>query len=79
MLSEGKIHSVQIIFLDSRERHEACELLEDCKESIILPLLGAAGLNVEISGLEIMNDDPGNNAFHFRAGAFLVEAYHLEY
>ena len=68
MRSVEKMHSIQIIFLDSRERHEACELLEDCKDSIILPLLGACDLHVEIAGLEIMNDDPGNNAFHFRFG-----------
>ena len=48
-------------FLDNRERQKACELLEDCKESIIIPLIGTSDLEVEVSGLEIMNDDPGKN------------------
>ena len=45
---------------DSRERQEACELLQECHESIILPLLGHSPLKIDVSGLEIMNDDPGN-------------------
>ena len=48
-----------IFYLDNRERQEACELLEDCKETIIIPLIGTSGLKIEVSGLEIMNDDPG--------------------
>ena len=48
-----------MFYLDNRERQQACELLGDCKESIIIPLIGASGLEVEVSGLEIMNDDPG--------------------
>jgi hypothetical protein len=43
---------------DSLERQQATELLQDCKEEIILPLLGEDGhLEVEVAGLEIMNDD----------------------
>ena len=49
---------------DARERQEACELLQDCKESIILPLIGHSGLKVEVKGLEIMNDDPGAYLIH---------------
>jgi len=44
--------------MDNRERQKACELLEDCKETIIIPLIGTSGLKIEVSGLEIMNDDP---------------------
>ena len=48
-------------FSDGVERREAIELLQDCKELIILPLLGESGqLEVEVSGLEIMNDDQVN-------------------
>ena len=47
------------LYVDNRERQQACELLEDCKETIIIPLIGSSGLKVEVSGLEIMNDDPG--------------------
>ena len=46
--------------LDERERNLARELLEDCKESLLLPILNDCGLEFEISGLEIMNDDPSD-------------------
>ena len=36
------------------------DLLEDCKENVILPLLDGDQLEFEISGLEIMNDDPSD-------------------
>ena len=58
--------SFQFIYFldtDSRERQKACELLEDCKESIVLPLIGTSGITVEVAGLKIMNDDPGNSKF----------------
>ena len=45
------------LFVDATERRKAIELLQDCKEQVILPHLGEKGLEVEISGLEIMNDD----------------------
>ena len=35
-------------------------MLDDCKESIILPVLDGGQLEFEISGLEIMNDDPSD-------------------
>ena len=38
-------------------------MLEDCKETIIIPLIGTSGLKIEVSGLEIMNDDPGKHIF----------------
>ena len=44
---------------DSDERTRAMELLQDCKEEIVLPLIGGEGLlEVDVAGLEIMNDDP---------------------
>jgi len=45
--------------LDQRERDMARELLMDCKEQIVLPAVGENGLEFEITGLEYMNDDPG--------------------
>ena len=44
-------------FVDATERRKAIELLQDCKEQVILPHLGEKGLEVEVTGLEIMNDD----------------------
>ncbi|XP_023319708.1 activating signal cointegrator 1 complex subunit 1-like [Eurytemora carolleeae] len=43
---------------DERERCLARDILQDCKETLILPLQGETPFQVEISGLEIMNDDP---------------------
>jgi hypothetical protein len=51
------IISIFIRFADATERRKAIELLQDCKEEVILPLLGEEGLEVEVVGLEIMNDD----------------------
>ena len=34
--------------------------MEDCKEHVILPILEGDQLEFEISGLEIMNDDPSD-------------------
>ena len=36
------------------------DMLDDCKENIHLPVLGGDQLEFEISGLEIMNDDPSD-------------------
>ena len=44
--------------LDQRERELARELLMDCNDSIIQPLLKGCSLEFSIEGLEIMNDDP---------------------
>lgn len=43
---------------DERERSLARDILQDCKENIILPLRGEKPFQVDIVGLEIMNDDP---------------------
>jgi hypothetical protein len=46
---------------DDSERDRAAELLQDCKEQICRPLFGGqTDIKVQIKGLEIMNDDPGN-------------------
>jgi len=45
--------------LDERERNMARELLMDCKEQILLPCIGDGGMEFELTGLEYMNDDPG--------------------
>jgi len=45
--------------LDQRERDMAREILMDCKEHVVLPAVGENGLEFEVSGLEYMNDDPG--------------------
>ena len=44
--------------LDQRERNLARDILMDCKENIIQPLLLDKSLEFSIEGLEIMNDDP---------------------
>ena len=44
--------------LDQRERDLARDILMDCKENIIQPLLLDKTLEFSIEGLEIMNDDP---------------------
>ena len=33
---------------------------QDCKEQVVLPIVGESGLEVEVAGLEIMNDDQVN-------------------
>lgn len=46
--------------LDQRERELARDVLLECKEELILPLLSTvSGLEIELQGLELMNDDPG--------------------
>lgn len=46
-----------LTLMDGSERRQAIEILQDCKEQVILPHLGEDGLEVEVAGLEIMNDD----------------------
>jgi len=48
-----------MVLMDNRERELARDILQDCKERIIIPDHGESPFKVEISGLEIMNDDPG--------------------
>lgn len=44
--------------LDDRERQLARDILEDCSELVLRPLLGEGDFDVTIEGLEYMNDDP---------------------
>jgi len=47
-----------MVLTDDRERQLARELLEKCNEEIIMPLQNGQPFEVDIVGLEIMNDDP---------------------
>lgn len=47
-----------LALLDERERAQARDILQDCKEHILLPLVGENPFKVTVEGLEIMNDDP---------------------
>uniref|UniRef100_A0A182NH89 Uncharacterized protein n=1 Tax=Anopheles dirus TaxID=7168 RepID=A0A182NH89_9DIPT len=45
--------------MDNEDRASAAQILLDCQESIIIPILNEHGpLEVQIRGLEYMNDDP---------------------
>lgn len=44
--------------LDERERDLARTILQDCKEEVVIPLLGESGITITLGGLEYMNDDP---------------------
>lgn len=45
--------------LDDRERSLAKELLEECRDQVLEPVLGQEDLVFNLTGLEYMNDDPG--------------------
>jgi len=47
-----------LALMDDYEREKAKTLLQECKESVIRPILGTEPLQIKIQGLEIMNDDP---------------------
>ena len=57
LLNNSPVSNPNQFFVDATERRKAIELLQDCKEQVILPHLGEKGLEVEVTGLEIMNDD----------------------
>lgn len=46
--------------MDERETQNAEQLLKECKEDFIEPILKSAPLNIHLRGLEYMNDDPSN-------------------
>jgi activating signal cointegrator complex subunit 1 len=46
--------------LDNEDRAVAAELLQDCKEMIIEPILQNKPLKVKLMGLNYMNDDPSS-------------------
>ena len=46
--------------LNQRERDLVRELRMNCKDQVILPIVGEGGLfKFKVTGLEYMNDDPG--------------------
>lgn len=47
-----------LALLDNEDRSVAAELLQDCNEMIIQPILREAPLIAKLSGLNYMNDDP---------------------
>ena len=49
---------VMLVLLDNEDRAIASDLLQDCKEFIIDPILQNKPLKVKLSGLNYMNDDP---------------------
>lgn len=49
---------VMLVLLDNQDRVIASELLQDCKEMIIEPILQDEPLRVSMTGLNYMNDDP---------------------
>lgn len=48
-----------MVLLNDKEIQKAMEALQSCQEEIIEPLLRDERLDVQIRGLEYMNDDPG--------------------
>lgn len=51
---------VVMVLLDDQDRNRAAELLQQCKTDIVDPILQGNPLKLEISGIEIMNDDPSS-------------------
>jgi len=51
-----------LALMDDNERKKACDLLEECKSSVIQPIMGSSPLHIRVKGLEIMNDDPAEVA-----------------
>nr|XP_033798246.1 activating signal cointegrator 1 complex subunit 1 isoform X2 [Geotrypetes seraphini] len=48
-----------LVLLSEQEVQRACEVLLSCKEDFAEKLMGGKTLQVEVSGIEYMNDDPG--------------------
>ncbi|CAG0891931.1 unnamed protein product [Darwinula stevensoni] len=57
----GKLHLTigTLVLLDERERSIAAEALQAAMSSVIRPLLEGKGLEIQVKGLEYLNDDPG--------------------
>lgn len=51
---------VVMVLLDDIDRNRASDLLLECKNDIVDPILQGSPLKVEVSGIEIMNDDPSS-------------------
>eukprot|EP00094_Tigriopus_californicus_P002894 TCALIF_02791-PA protein Name:"Similar to Ascc1 Activating signal cointegrator 1 complex subunit 1 (Mus musculus)" AED:0.18 eAED:0.18 QI:0/0.33/0.14/0.57/1/1/7/0/1037 len=64
--------------MDAQERQNAIDLLEDCKETIYAPIYGNNPIDLEIKGLEIMNDDPSDvNVLYAKVGSGLEKLQQL--
>jgi len=48
-----------LVLLSEQEIQQTCEMLQQCKEEFIDDISGGKPLEVEMSGIEYMNDDPG--------------------
>uniref|UniRef100_A0A8C8YWT7 Activating signal cointegrator 1 complex subunit 1 n=1 Tax=Prolemur simus TaxID=1328070 RepID=A0A8C8YWT7_PROSS len=48
-----------LVLLSEEEMQQTCEMLQQCKEDFINDISGGKPLEVEIAGIEYMNDDPG--------------------
>ncbi len=61
-VNENKIHFTLgiLVLMDSKEKNDAANLLEECNRKYIKPLLDGKPLRVHLKGLEYMNDDPSS-------------------
>uniref|UniRef100_A0A8C6DD97 Activating signal cointegrator 1 complex subunit 1 n=1 Tax=Moschus moschiferus TaxID=68415 RepID=A0A8C6DD97_MOSMO len=48
-----------LVLLSEQEIQQTCEMLQQCKEEFIDDISGGKPLEVEMAGIEYMNDDPG--------------------
>ncbi|VTJ77324.1 Hypothetical predicted protein, partial [Marmota monax] len=48
-----------LVLLSEQEIQQTCEMLQRCKEEFINDISGGKPLEVEMAGIEYMNDDPG--------------------
>ncbi|XP_041511627.1 activating signal cointegrator 1 complex subunit 1 isoform X1 [Microtus oregoni] len=48
-----------LVLLSEQEIQQTCEILQRCKEEFINDITGGKPLEVEMEGIEYMNDDPG--------------------
>ncbi|XP_059518414.1 activating signal cointegrator 1 complex subunit 1 isoform X1 [Myotis daubentonii] len=48
-----------LVLLSEQEIQQTCEMLKQCKEEFIDDISGGKPLEVEMEGIEYMNDDPG--------------------
>uniref|UniRef100_A0A5F4WC02 Activating signal cointegrator 1 complex subunit 1 n=1 Tax=Callithrix jacchus TaxID=9483 RepID=A0A5F4WC02_CALJA len=48
-----------LVLLSEEEIQQTCEMLQQCKEEFINDISGGKPLEVEMAGIEYMNDDPG--------------------
>ncbi|XP_029056900.1 activating signal cointegrator 1 complex subunit 1 isoform X4 [Monodon monoceros] len=48
-----------LVLLSDQEIQQTCEMLQQCKEEFIDDISGGKPLEVEMAGIEYMNDDPG--------------------